>query len=377
LTDQIRLLFRLWLRPAAAMGDILDRGSLLFASIAVIAASLALRPPLPFYFPLLILAVVYVPGLLFLGNLLGGLGSFGTVLQRDYSPLLTCTAMGWTAVQFPIILARWTSPLPVIQLIGGLAYLYYAVLVFFAVRTVFGTGNGTSAAVVGLSWVPLAAAVVLREPLSMIFGLVASPFFLFFAIYYLGSEFRRLGDSLRSGQNYRRMLEASTVNPHDGEAQYQLGLIHQQRRQTTEAIRRFEAAVAIDPTETDAHFQLARIFREQGRFADALPRLRTVLAQNEKHSFSEAHRELGAVYLALGQVAEAERHLAIYTDRREYDPEGLYLYGQTLERLGRAAEARELYRRAVEAARTAPRYRRGIVAKWSRLAQKAFRRATV
>jgi tetratricopeptide (TPR) repeat protein len=249
------------------------------------------------------------------------------------------------------------------------------VLVFFAVRTVFGTSNTTSAGVVALSWIPLLAALILREPLSMIFGLLASPFFLFFAIYYLGAEFRNLGDSLRAGQNYRRMLEAAAINPHDGEAQYQLGLVHQQRRQTTEAVRRFQAAVAIDNTETDAHFQLARIFRDQGRFEEALRHLQTVLVQNEKHSFSEVHRELGAVYLGMGRVEDAARPLSIYTERREYDPEGLYLYGQALERLGRAAEARDHYLRAVEAARTAPRYRRAVVAQWSRLAQKAARRA--
>src|SRR3954451_5328466 len=116
----------------------------------------------------------------------------------------------------------------------------------------------------------------------MIRGILASPFFLFYAIYYLCSEFRRLGDGLRSGQNYRRMLEAAAINPHDGEAQYQLGLIHQQRRPTTEAIRRFEPAAPIDNTEPDAHFQLARIFRGQNRPADALPHLQTVLAQDEK-----------------------------------------------------------------------------------------------
>src|SRR5215831_17012892 len=120
------------------MGDILDRGNLLFATIAAVVASLALGLPIPFYMPLLVLAVIYVPGLLLLGNLVGRLGSFGAVFGRDYSPLLTCAAMAWTAVQIPIILARWTSPLPVLQLIGGLAYLYYAVLVFFAVRTIFG-----------------------------------------------------------------------------------------------------------------------------------------------------------------------------------------------------------------------------------------------
>ena len=357
------------------MGEILDRGSLLFASIAVVATTAALRAPVPFYMPLLVLAVVYVPGLLVLGNLLGRLGSVGAVLQRDYSPLLTCVAMGWTACQLPLLLGRWTAPWPVLQILAGLAYGYFAVLVFFAVRTVFGAGTGTSAAIVALSWIPLAAAYLLRGPLSMIFGLLASPFFLFFVIYYLGAEFRRLGDGLRAGQNFRRMLEAAAINPHDGEAQYQLGLIHQQRRQITEAVRRFEAAVAIDNTETDAHFQLARIFRDQGRFEDALRHLQTVLAQNEKHSFSEVHRELGAVYLGLGRVEDAARHLAIYTGRREYDPEGLYLYGQVLERQRRPAEAREHYLRAVESARTAPRYRRAIVAKWSRLAQKAARRA--
>jgi tetratricopeptide (TPR) repeat protein len=374
LIRHIQLLLRLWFEPVAAMGDILDRGSLLFASIAVVVASFALGLPIAFYMPLLVLAVIYVPGLLFLGNLIGRLGSIGTIFGRDYSPLLTCVAMAWTAVQLPIVLARWTSPLPVVQLIAGLAYLYFAVLVFFAVRTVFGVANGAAAGVVALSWIPLAAAVVLREPLSMIFGLLASPFFLFFVIYYLAAEFRRLGDSLRSGQNYRRMLEAAAINPHDGEAQYQLGLIHQARRQYTEAIRRFQAAIAIDPAETDAQFQLGRIYREQGRFEDALRHLQATLVLNEKHSFSEVHRDLGAVYLALGRVSEASRHLAIYTERREYDPEGLYLYGQVLDRLDRPAEAREYYNRAVEAARTAPRYRRGIVAKWSRMAQKAARR---
>jgi hypothetical protein len=42
--------------------------------------------------------------------------------------------------------------------------------------------------------------------------------------------------------------------------------------------------------------------------------------------------------------------------------------------LGHPAEAREVYARAVEAASTAPRYRRPFTAKWSRLAQKQERK---
>jgi tetratricopeptide (TPR) repeat protein len=376
LIRHLNLLLRLWVRPGAAMGEILDRGSLLFASLTAVAIGLVTPAAagLHFYTPLLVLAVVYVPGLLLLGSLIAHTGALGTAFQRDYSPLLTCVAMAWSAAQLPLVAAQWTGPFEVVRIVAVAAYLYFALLVFFAVRTVFGTGNGAAAAIVCLSWIPLAAAVFLWGPLSMIFGLLASPFFLFFIIYYLGAEFSRLGQGLRTGQNYRRMLEAAAVNPHDGDAQYQLGLIHQQRRQYSEAVRRFEAAVAIDPTETDAQFQLGRIAREQGRLDEALTRFDTVLRQNEKHSSSEIHRELGAVYLAFGRTAEAERELALYTDRREYDPEGLYYYGEALERNGKAGEAKAVYGRAVEAARTAPRYRRHLVAKWSRLAQRAGRR---
>ena len=168
------------------MGDILDRGSLLFASIAAIVATLALRPPLPFYMPLLVLAVVYVPGLLFLGNLLGRLGSFGAVLQRDYSPLLTLHRDGLDRRPAPdrpraVDVAPCRHP----------DHRRTGVSLLRRPRVFRGAdglrqSNGASAGIVALSWIPLAAAVLLREPLSMLFGLLASPFFLFFAIYYLG-----------------------------------------------------------------------------------------------------------------------------------------------------------------------------------------------
>jgi tetratricopeptide (TPR) repeat protein len=368
----VLLLFRIWWQPAGAMSAILDRGSLLFASAAVLAATLLLKftaswLPISFYTPLLVLAVVYVPGTLLLATLLGRLGGVGVVFQRDYSPLLTCAAMGFAAAEIPLALGA--SLVPVVYLLIA-AVLYFALLMFFAVRTVFGVENGIAAAVVSLSWIPLAAAAFVWGPLSHLLGMLASPFFLFFAWYYLGSELSGLGAGLRSRQSFRRMLEAATVNPHDGEAQYQLGLIHQQRHQYTEATARFQKAIAIDPTLTDAHFQLGRMAREQGRLRDALAHFQTVIGQDEKHSFSETLRELGGIYIAARQYADARNELAIYTERRPYDPEGLYYYGQALEGLGETAAARDAYARAVEADRTAPRYRRRYTARWSRLAQK-------
>src|SRR5215472_3861475 len=225
------LLFRLWYRPAAAMSEILDRGSLLFASIAVLLVSAALKSNAPwlaasFFVPLLGLAAVYVPGVLVLSTALGRLGGMGVVFQRDYSPLLTCAAMALTAAAIPLTAASFVLPPDKSLYVAGAAALYFVLLMFFAVRAVFGVENGIAAGVVALSWIPLVAAAFVWGPLRHVMGFLASPFFLFYGWYYLGGEFSRLGDGMRSRQNFRRMLEASAVNPHDGEAQYQLGLVY-------------------------------------------------------------------------------------------------------------------------------------------------------
>jgi tetratricopeptide (TPR) repeat protein len=377
--ENLKRLFMLYVRPGAAMGEILDGGSLLFTSIALIAGTFAVLSGIPqarfsFYTPLLVLAVAYVPGTLLVAGLVGTWAGLATDFRRDYSPLLTASGMAWTAISLPLALAVRTTPASAFPVVLGAAALALSVLMFFAVRTVFGAGNGSAAAIVLLSWIPLAGVVAVWDSVMSVFHLLASPFFLFYAIYYLGGEFRGLGAGLRSQQNFRRMLEAAALNPHDGEAQYQLGLVHLKRRQTGEAMRRFQAAVKIDPTETDAHFQLGCMARQQGRPAEALAHLETVLKQDPKHRSNEIHRELGATYLALGRTEDAGRELAFYTDRREYDPEGLYYYGQALEALGKKPEAKAVYARAVDSARTAPHYRRHLVARWSRLAQRGMKR---
>jgi len=372
--DHAKTLLRLFWQPAAAMGAILDRGSLLFATMAALAVALLTPAPVTFYAPLLILSLVYVPGVLILSILIGRMGGgFWNIMQRDYSPLLTCTAMAWVAANIPLVLAARVLPRPILLVFGCAALGFFLLLMFFAVRTVFGTENWVAGVVVGLSWLPLVAAAFLWGPLRFMLGWIASPFFLFYAYYYLGGEISNLSAGMRSRQNFRRMLDAAAVNPHDGDAQYQLGLIYAERRQYTEAIQRFKNAIAIDPNETDAHFQLGRIARKQGRLKEALEYFQTVLNQDEKHSQHEILRELAAVYIAAGQFEDARGFLVEYVQERPYDAEGLFYFGQALEGLGLKAEAKERYELATEAAKTAPRYRRAVTAQWSRMAQKRLR----
>jgi tetratricopeptide (TPR) repeat protein len=363
----LRLLFQLLYRPAAAMSEILDRGSLLFASLAALAVafvegSLLPAGSLPFYLPLLVIAAIYVPTMRAIGRLFG--------YSADYGSLLTCAAMAWSASQLPLIAAAAVLPWSLWPWFLPPVYLYFAVLMFFAVRNIFGMNTAAAAGTVALSFLPLLALPWIWPVIGFALRWLASPFFLFYAWYFLGGELGNLGAGLRSRQNFHKMLEAAAINPHDGDAQYQLGLIYQQRHRDSEAIQRFQNAVAIDPAETDAHYQLGRIARDQGRTADAIAHFRTVLQQDSRHSTSEILRDLGGVYLSTGDFAEAKRDLEPYVERREYDPEGLYYYGRALEGLGNREEAREMYTRAVEAARTAPRYRRRITSQWSRLARK-------
>ncbi len=197
------------------MGAILDRGSLLYASLAVLAVSFFYGSGIAmgFYLPLLVLAAAYVPGLLLLGKLLAGMGgSVGAAFSRDYAPLLTCTAMAWAAANLaPACLAGRLPPRLFLALAAA-ACLYFLVLVFFAVRTVLGAENARAAAIAGLSWIPLLAAVFLWGPLRLLLAWLASPFFLFFAWYYLGGELGNLGAGLRRRQSFHRMLNTAAIN---------------------------------------------------------------------------------------------------------------------------------------------------------------------
>ena len=129
MAESLKLLLRLLSQPVAAMSAILDRGSLLWASLSVVVVSFGLQSAagnwvhLPFYGPLLGLAVAYVPGILLLCAIFGRLGGFLVSFQRDYSPMLTCTALAWSAANLPVAIAGWFAPPVVVLAVAGAAYL--------------------------------------------------------------------------------------------------------------------------------------------------------------------------------------------------------------------------------------------------------------
>jgi hypothetical protein len=318
--------------------------------------------------PLVLLALCIVPGGILLAVLFESPGRFGVVLQRDYGSFLACASMSWAAVMWPVVVLDFIFPVQdhvPIFLIAQVVFGAYLVCIF---RTLYGASWGRSVLMTALTPLSIVAGLMVWSVIGGVLPFLASPFVLYFLFISFRGNLGDITQGFRTRQNFKRMMEASTLNPHDADAQLQLGLIYQQRRQYTEAIARFEQAAKIDKMDADSRFQLGRIAREQGRLDDAVSHLENALAIDDKVSASEGWRDLGATHFAAGRYDAALAALQKFVGRREYEPEGLYWLGETLLKLSREAEAKECFQRCVESAKTMPSYRRGATRKWGNLA---------
>ncbi len=320
--------------------------------------------------PPFVIAIVFIPAVIFV-RAVAGYGSFSVLMRGDYVSLLMCVLLAWAVAYLPLVAVPIIPPGNLAALLTFFiaANLYFGVLAALSIRTLFGIGFGPA---IGLAAIGCCAAMV-GLTLSGVAGsmryYMMSPFLLYYGYMMFGSDVRSLGDGLRSRQHFQEQLKIATTNPRDADAHYQLGLIHQKRRQYSEAVARFQKAIEIDPSEADAQFQLGRIAREQGRFDDAIRYLKTAAGLNDKLASSEVWKDLGAAYFGASRFEEAAAALAKYTERRSYDPEGLYWYGKALAGLGRTAEAREAFGQCIEAVDTMPKHRRAEVRKWKGLAK--------
>jgi len=390
----LRALFLLYAKPVKAIGQILDRGRLWFAILAALAVSITLHftdvplrgagslllrfisfTPGGYLAPLIMIAIAFVPAIIACRAIFG-YGSFSVLINSDYVPLLMCAFTCWAAAYLPLALLRsvtdfeWAQTPPIYLA----ANLYFASLAALSVRAIYGAGFPAALGITALAWVAAVLSTGLIGVLGSAMYFLMSPFALYYLYAIFGSNFRSLGEGMRSRQHFQQQLQIATNNPHDADAHYQLGLIHQKRRQYSDAAARFERAVQIDPELADAYMQLGVIAREQKRFEEAIRHLVKAVALDDKLAQNDVWRELGAAYLGNSQIGEAVVALAKYVDRRPYDPEGLFWYGKSLVQVGKPAEAREMFDRAIEAVNTMPSHRRAQVRQWRGQAEAEIRK---
>jgi len=332
--------------------------------------------PSGFFRPLISLICFYIPLTILLATLFGYLGNFGVVLQRDYGVLSVCSMTAWAAAHLPFAIAGFFLNSQEVNLQLYLIFwfasgLIFGILMIFALRVVFGVTYGVAILVVATSWIGFSLGMYVFKFIS---PFLFSPFLLFYAYMYFGGTLtgsaQGFGNAFRQRQNFKRYLQSATVNPHDADAHVQLGLIYNQRRLTDKAFEHFTKAIEIDKNEPDANYELGKIARHKGELQEALNYFSVVVEQNDKHSLSEIWREIGATYLDAKMLSEARNALETFVERRPYDPEGLYYYGKVLQAQDETEKSREMFERAIEAAKTSPNFRNHELRQWSKLAQK-------
>lgn len=326
--------------------------------------------------PVLFLAAVFVPALLLSASVIHRRASFTVLFRQEYASLASCALYAWAAAHLIMLIPAMLVLQPggqnpaAMELALKLVPLpYFVFLITLAVNTVLRVSYGRSIAAVALGSLSLLALPLLPRLLFIL----TSPFLLILVILLLRNILGEMVSAQRAREDFRRNLEAATLNPADSSAHYNLGLIYQQRRQYEEAKASFARAIEIDREETDAHYQLGRIAREEGRLAEAINHFDAVVSRNPAHSQSEVWREIGQTYFQAGQFEDARVSFERFLDKRPSDAEGRYRYGLTLHKLGRTEEAAAEMQACIEAVRTSPAYKYRAEKRWANEAQSFLR----
>jgi tetratricopeptide (TPR) repeat protein len=326
--------------------------------------------------PILFLIAVFVPACLLASSLIHRRASFSVLLRQEYAPLVSCALYSWAAAHLMMLIPALFLFQPgeadpaVIEAVLKLVPLpYFVFLIVLGAHAVLRVGYGGAAGVVALGSLSLFALPLLPR-LSFI---LTSPFLLILAIILLRNFLGDMVSSQRAREDFKRNLQAATLNPADASAHYNLGLIYQQRGQREEAKSSFKRAIEIDPDETDAHYQLGRIAREEGRLAEAISHFDAVVSRHPEHSQSEAWREIGWTYFQAGQYDDARAAFERFIARRPSDAEGRYRYGLTLHQLGKNDAAATEMRACIEAVRTSPAYKYRAEKHWASEAESFLR----
>ena len=357
---------------------------------------------------LLLIAGVLVPIIAFVANVLERRGRFSLLLQQEYASLASTflyAVVIANVVTIPVAIFfhfsgiqasyvaqtlqsapqvdTWTrlplefreqlkialrdSSLVAAGLFRSVKLFLFLMVTVFSVREVFRTSLLRAFAI---SAVGLVIALFISPLWTLLLSpVLASPLLLFLLFMvvrgYVGGMLR----SQRARESFKQNLEASTLNPADSSAHYNLGLIHQQRGELDAARARFEKAVEIDGEEIDAHYQLGRIALEEKRYGDAVRHFEQVVSRDETHAQNEIWREVGATYLAAGQFDDARDALERFLEKRPSDPEALYLMGRAHAGLGHRREAASLMQACIDAVKTAPAYKYRADRRWLNEAQ--------
>lgn len=329
----------------------------------------------------LFVAVVYVPFAILVANLFEKRAGYMMVMRDEYAAVTACAlismAAALLATSLPAIFIGWQSArLPSDAVMGYFVLLIlmplpiFAALMTITLGTIFRVGWAAAAVTALVSFLTLIALPLLINAATF---LCASPLLLLLLLFLLRDRVDDFMRSHRARASFKQNLEASTLNPADASAHYNLGLLYQQRGDFDSAAAAYKRAIEIDPREVDSLYQLGIIHREQGRYSEAIQNFEKVLHLEPTHTQHEIWRETALVYYLAGQYPDALQMLERFLDHRPSDAQARYWRGMTLNRLGRIGEAISEMQSCIEMVKTAPAYKYRTERQWLHQAESFLR----
>lgn len=161
------------------------------------------------------------------------------------------------------------------------------------------------------------------------------------ALNNLGDALMRIGDPVEAVAAYRRAL---ALQPEVAPAHAVLGIALLATNDLQGAVDCLERALALDPRLVDGAVNLATAYRRMNRLENAAAAWRRVLAVEPGHA--AALLQLGLLTAQLGDSAQAARWLLAAVEGCQENADTALTVANALDRLGRRAEARDVYQRA-------------------------------
>jgi predicted Zn-dependent protease len=175
---------------------------------------------------------------------------------------------------------------------------------------------------------------------------------------YLTARLFRVPRAIQRWLAIRELGRAVALNPHDANAQADLGRLLVEAGDPLCAVSHLEAARTLAPEVAETTYYLGAARLRLGDEARGRPLVEEALARDPRLGYGEPHLRLGDYYLEHGQPAEARVHLERFTEVHASSVEGQYMIARVYQAIGDTARARVALDEAARAYRGAPGFKR-------------------
>jgi predicted Zn-dependent protease len=175
---------------------------------------------------------------------------------------------------------------------------------------------------------------------------------------YITARIFRVPRAIQRWRTIRELRHAVALNPHDANAQADLGRLLVEAGDPARAVPHLEAAHARAPEVAETTYYLGAARLRLGDERGGRPLVEEALARDPRLGYGEPHLRLGDYYLERGQAAEALVHLERFAEVHASSVEGQYKLARACQALGDLKRARTALEEARRAYRGAPVFKR-------------------